>query len=142
MDFESAKEKAVRYLVVAKRTEKEVRDKLKKLKCNNNIIDEVIEYLINLGYINDEEYVDAYIRQSMRLLSLCIFEIKQKLLQKGIGKSLINKKLDNIIKSDYEERVIEKLMTTKLKNMDNLKRKQYLYRRGFRIINEIDYLGE
>lgn len=142
MDFDSAKEKAVRYLVVAKRTEKEVREKLKKLKCTDNIIDKVVEYLINLGYINDEEYIDAYIRQSMRLLSLSIFEIKKKLLQKGINKSLINERLENVIDINYEKMLIEKLMNTKLKNIDVLKRKQYLYRRGFRNLNEINYLEE
>ena len=60
MEFEEAKEKAVRYLVLALRTQKEVENKLKKLKVNDDIIFEVIEYLKNIGYIDDSKYVDAY----------------------------------------------------------------------------------
>lgn len=138
MDFEIAKEKAVRYLVVAKRTEKEVRDKLKKSKFENTVIDEVILYLTNLGYINDEEYVDAYVKQCMRLLNVSIFEMKQKLLQKGIKKYIIDSKLENIKETNYEQKLIKKLMDTKLKNMDELKKKMYLYRRGLKIENQYE----
>jgi len=35
MNFEEAKEKAVRYLVLQLRTEEEVRNKLRKLNVNN-----------------------------------------------------------------------------------------------------------
>lgn len=46
MSFEEAKEKAVRYLVIARKTEYEVRNKLKKSNCEEEIIDKVIDYLI------------------------------------------------------------------------------------------------
>ena len=86
MSFELAKEKAIRYIVIAKKTECEVRKKLEKSGFEEDIIDEVIKYLQKLDYINDTEYVDAYIRQCMRLLNYSIYEIKNKLLQKGIKK--------------------------------------------------------
>lgn len=130
MDFEIAKEKAVRYLVVAKKTEYEVRMKLKKSKFSDDIIDEVINYLIKIDYINDEEYVDAYIRQCMHLLNYSIFEIKQKLLQKGIKKYIIEEKVDKLKENEYEKKLIQKLMSGKLKNMEEIKVKKYLYRRG------------
>ena len=41
MNFEEAKERAVKYLVLALRTEKEVKDKLRKLNVEEDIIDEV-----------------------------------------------------------------------------------------------------
>ena len=41
MSFEEAKEKAVRYLVIARKTEYEVRNKLKKSNCEEEIIDKV-----------------------------------------------------------------------------------------------------
>ncbi len=131
MDFEVAKEKAVRYLVVAKKTEFEVRNKLKKAGAEEDIIEEVILYLKSIHYIDDEEYVDAYIRQCMRLIKYSIFEIKQKLLQKGIKKDIIEKKLVFLSNTDYEKKLIQKLLDGKLKNMEEIKKKQYLYRRGF-----------
>lgn len=138
MSFEVAKEKAVAYLVRAKRTENEVRLKLKKLSFEENIIDDVILYLKNLHYIDDIEYVDAYIRQCMRLLQYSTFEIRQKLLQKGIKKDIIIEKIESLNDSDYEKKLIHKLLNGKLKSMEPLKQKQYLYRRGF----HLEYLDE
>lgn len=138
MSFELAKEKAIRYIVVAKKTESEVIKKLEKLGCEGNIIEEVITYLTNLGYIDDNDYVDAYIRQCMRLLNYSIYEIKNKLLQKGIKKDIIEVKLQKLYETDYEQQLIQKLLNGKLKSMEKLKQKQYLYRRGFRCNFDIE----
>ncbi len=133
MDFETAKEKAIKYIVIARKTSHEVRLKLQKIGVDEDIIDDVIEYLTNLDYINDGEYVDAYIRQCMRLQNYSIYEIKNKLLQKGIKKYIIEEKIEKLNDSDYEENIVSKLLNGKLKDYDELKQKQYLYRRGFKI---------
>ncbi len=135
MSFEVAKEKALRYLVTAKKTEYEVRNKLKKNNFEESIIDDVISYLKDLDYINDNDYIDAYIRQCMRLQNYSIYEIKNKLLQKGIKKDIIDKKLEVLRQSSYEQELVNKLLNSKLKNMEEIKQKQYLYRRGFSNIN-------
>lgn len=133
MDFEEARIKAIKYLGISKKTESEVREKLVLSNCNAEIAEQVIEYLKELNYINDNDYVDAYIRQNMRLFKFSIFEIKQKLLQKGIKKYIIEEKIEVLHENDYESKVVEKLKESKLKNMDELKKKQYLYKRGFRV---------
>ncbi|MEG0872643.1 MAG: RecX family transcriptional regulator [Clostridia bacterium] len=130
MEFEVAKQKAIRYLILAKKTEYEVRNKLKKSEYSNDIIDQVIEYLLKIKYIDDNEYVDAYIRQCKSLLNYSIYEIKQKLLQKGIKKCIIDEKLEKLKETNYEKELIEKLINGKCKAMEELKLKQYLYRRG------------
>lgn len=131
MDFDMAKIKAIRYIGISKKTEQEVRKKLYLLKCDENIVDLVIDYLISLGYVNDNEYVDAYIRQNMRLLTMSIYQIKQKLLQKGIKKYIIEEKLQTLYDCDYEKKVLERLYNTKFKNLDEIKIKKYLYQKGF-----------
>ena len=135
MSFEVAKEKALRYLVTAKKTEQEVRNKLKKCNFEESIIEDVISYLKDLDYINDKDYIDAYIRQCMRLQNYSIYEIKNKLLQKGIKKDIMEKKLEVLKQSNYEKELVNKLLNGKLKNMEEIKQKQYLYRRGFSNIN-------
>lgn len=130
MEFEIAREKAVKYLLLSKKTEYEIRQKLKKCNFSDETINQVIDYLIHINYINDEDYVDAYIRQCMHLLNYSTFEIKQKLLQKGIKKYIIEKKLEKLKDTDYEQKLINKLMNGKLKNMEEIKVKKYLYRRG------------
>ena len=135
MSFEVAKEKALRYLVTAKKTEQEVRNKLRKSNFEEETIEDVISYLKDLDYINDNDYIDAYIRQCMRLQNYSIYEIKNKLLQKGLKKDIIEKKLESLRQSSYEKELIDKLLNSKLKNMEEIKQKQYLYRRGFSNIN-------
>ncbi len=132
MSFELAKEKAIRYIAIAKKTESEVKKKLEKCNFEEDVIDEVVTYLTKLGYIDDNDYVDAYIRQCMRLLNYSVYEIKNKLLQKGIKKDIMEEKLQKLYESDYEKKITEKLLNGKLKSMDEIKQKQYLYRRGFR----------
>ena len=138
MEYEVAKEKAIRYIVIARKTEDEVRKKLAKSGFNNEIVDKVIVHLKKLDYINDSEYVDAYIRQCMRLLNYSIYEIKNKLLQKGIKKDIIEEKLQILYESEYEEKIVKKLINGKLKSLETLKQKQYLFRRGFKCKISLD----
>ena len=140
MNFEEAKERAVKYLVLALRTEKEVKDKLKKLNVDEDIIDEVCEYLKGLGYINDVYYTEAYLRQCESIPKYSKYEIHMKLIQKGVDKELVSEKIANNLNPNYEVKIVEKLMNGKLKNMEPLKQKAYLYRRGFKLSdnNELD----
>ncbi len=135
MDYETAKEKAVRYLVLALRTEEEVKNKLRKLNVEEDIIVQVTEYLKSIGYINDEKYVEAYIRQCINIPKYSKYEIRMKLIQKGINKEILSEKLEELDNCDYENKLIDKLLKGKLKNMEPLKQKAYLYRRGFRASN-------
>ena len=140
MNFEQAKERAVKYLVLALRTEKEVKDKLRKLNVEEDIIDEVCEYLKGLGYINDVYYTEAYLRQCESIPKYSKYEIRMKLIQKGVDKELVSEKIANNLNPNYEVKIVEKLMNGKLKNMEPLKQKAYLYRRGFKLSdnNELD----
>lgn len=135
MNFEQAKEKAVKYLVLTLRTENEVRNKLKRLNVEEDIIEEVIEYLKGINYINDSNYIEAYIRQCIKIPKYSKYEIKMKLLQKGINKNLLEEKLEEHDMQQYEKKIVEKLKSSKLKDMDEIKQKAYLYRRGFNISN-------
>lgn len=135
MNFEEAKEKAVRYLVLQLRTEEEVKNKLRKLNVEEDIIIEVTEYLKSIGYIDDLKYVDAYLRQCISLPKYSKYEIKMKLIQKGINKNLLSEKLEEFDSYNYEKALVNKLLNSKLKNMEPLKQKAYLYRRGFNISN-------
>ncbi len=138
MNFEEAKEKAVKYLVLQLRTEKEVEQKLQRLKVEQEIIIEVLEYLKSIGYIDDSKYVDAYLRQCISIPKYSVYEIKMKLIQKGINKNLINEKIQEFDSKEYENSLIQKLKASKLKNMEELKKIAYLYRRGFKISRDFE----
>lgn len=127
-----ARDAAIRYVGISKKTEYEVKQKLKRLKVSSSVIEQEMEYLKELGYIDDLDYVQSYLRQCEKLKQYSIYEITNKLLQKGIKASIIEQEIDSLKESDYELRVIEKLNKGKLKSYDDIKKQNYLYRRGFR----------
>ena len=133
MNFEQAKERAVRYTALSRKTDYEVRRKLKQLNVDEDIISKVSEYLKQLGYIDDLAYTEAFLRQSFKMEKLSVFEMKQKLLSKGIDKELIDEKLCDYDVVDYEKRVVSRLVNGKLSSYDDDKSKSYLYRKGFRV---------
>jgi len=136
MNFENAKQKAIKFIGISKKTEYEVKQKLLILGYNQEIVDMVISYLLNIGYIDDIDYVKSYIKQNERFMKYSIFEITQKLLQKGIKKDIIENEITILEDLEYDNKVYEKLMLTKCKDMEPLRLKQYLYRRGLKVDEE------
>jgi len=134
MDYNVAKEKAVRYIGISKKTTAEVIKKLKSLGVDSLAISKIIKEITELEYLNDSEYVAAYIRQSQRMQKYSIYELEQKLLQKGIKGCIMEEKLQELQDSNYEELIVERLLETKLKDYDNMKAANYIYRRGFKKI--------
>lgn len=133
MNFEQAKERAVRYTALSRKTDYEVRRKLKQLNVDDDIISKVSEYLKQLGYIDDVSYTEAFLKQSFKMEKMSVFEMKQKLLSKGIDRELIDEKLCDYDVVDYERRVVSRLANGKLSSYDDDKSKNYLYRKGFRV---------
>jgi len=125
------RDKAIRYIGISKKTEYEVRRKLKGLAASS-VIDEEIEYIKELGFLDDIDYTKSYIRQCEKMQNYSLYEITNKLLQKGIKASIIDKEIEVLKDSDYEQKVINKLISGKLKSYDEVKQKNYLYRRGFK----------
>lgn len=133
MSEDVACEKAARFLAASLKTENEVRQKLLKLGCEEDIIEKVINHFKDISYINDKEYVDAYIRQESKMKKYSIYEIINKLKIKGISSELLEYAKNVLENLNYEEEVIKKIIDKKGKNeVDQNKINAYLYRRGFR----------
>ena len=85
-DFDREKTRILKYILYKKRTEQEVRTKFGNL-IENNLLEDIIEYLKETKYINDKEYIEKIINNFMALKNLSIKEIKYKLLNKGLNKN-------------------------------------------------------
>lgn len=136
MDYITAKEKAVRYIGISKKTEQEVIRKLKTLDVDEEVISKIINDLKEIGYIDDIAYSNSYILECSKMKKYSLFEIKQKLLQKGIKKSIIGTSLEKLIECNYEAEVVSKIKISKSRSMDEMKLRRYLYTRGFKNIDE------
>ena len=73
-EFDSVKTKVLKYIMYKKRTEKEVRQKFSS-SVDENLLDEVIENLKELGYINDLRYVERAVNEFVAINTLSIREI-------------------------------------------------------------------
>lgn len=113
------KGKVMKYIMYKKRTEKEVWEKFKDE--DQDILETTIENLKELGYINDRDYVDRFIREAMVLKSLSIFELKYKLYSKGVSDTIVNEYI-----YENEEMLVEYELLSAQKIYDKKKYSQEL----------------
>ena len=109
-EFDNEKTKVMKYIVYKRRTEKEIRTKFANV-IEENLLDDIIEYLKEAKYIDDLEYIERAINNIKLLKNLSIKEIKYKLLAKGIKK-------DDIEDYCYENK--EELEEYKLQSAKNI----------------------
>ena len=88
----NCKEHSLYILSNYSKTEKQLREKLNKVKhYNDKIINQTIEFLKKYNYINDENYANRFIDNNINTKSKKI--IREKLLFKGIDKDLVDRVL-------------------------------------------------
>lgn len=136
----NCKEHSLYLIANTPKTEKQLRDKLKKnKKYNEEIIEKTIEFLKKYNYINDEEFTKRYIeiyssKKTKR-------EIEQKLYIKGVNRNIIKNALEEKENLFDEMAIGEKLLLKKLNKFDldnfDIKDKQkifsFLMRKGISI---------
>jgi len=87
-EFDKLKTKVLKYIMFKKRTEQEVRQKFREESIE--LLNDVIEELKELNYINDENYINRAVNEFKNLKNMSIKEIEYKLMTKGIKKDIIN----------------------------------------------------
>lgn len=132
-EYLEAKSVAFKYVVYRKRTENEVREKLKSLNYKAEMIEQIINELVEFEYLNDKLYARKFIEKNKKdSISL----LKMKLTNKGISKELIEECFNN---NPYDEvdKIIKLLDKKKyddgLETSQKDKIKAYCARRGFKI---------
>ena len=66
-EFDNAKTKVLKYILYKKRTEKEILQKFKPL-IEENLLNDVIQNLKEIGYINEELYIQRAIQEFIVLV--------------------------------------------------------------------------
>ena len=132
-DFDREKTRILKYILYKKRTEQEVRTKFGNL-IENDLLEDIIEYLKEAKYINDKEYIEKIINNFMALKNLSIKEIKYKLLNKGLNKNDIE---DYIYENkeeleEYEIKSASNIIYKKSNSMEIHEIKQYLMKKGYK----------
>ena len=130
-EFDRNKTQVMKFILYKKRTESEVRKKFYH-SIDENMLEDIIEYVKDAGYINDKEYINKLVNEYMNLKLMSIREIKNKVYDKGIYADEIEDYL-----SENRERLEEyelnsaKKLADKKKSMEPQKLKMYLINKGF-----------
>lgn len=129
-EFDKLKTKVLKYIMFKKRTEQEIRQKFREE--NIELLNDVIEELKELNYINDENYIKRAVNEFKNLKNMSIKEIEYKLMTKGIKKDIIN----NYIYKNKEE-----LMNYELNSAKNIFIKKQNLMEAEEIINYLKKKG-
>ncbi len=158
-DFSECRKKALDLLSRRPHGVNELKQKmLRSRKFSLENVHTVLEELKSLNYLNDEEFCRLYVDDAVRLRpEHGPGKIKQKLLAKGLDRTLIDATIREFSKEPDEEYGIVKELAHKKwrtypKHLEFLKKKSRLYRflagRGFpsavvsRVMKEFTYNGK
>ena len=132
-EFDKEKTKVLKYVLYKKRSENEIRRKFEN-EIEENLLEDIIEYLKEAKYIDDKEYIRKTVNNFMALKNLSIREIEYKLYSKGIKKEDIeayiyqNKEELN----QYEIKSARNIANKKVSSLELEEIKQYLMKKGYK----------
>ena len=135
-EFDKEKTKVLKYILYKKRSEYEIRNKFSK-SIEENLLDDIIEYLKEAKYIDDGQYIENTINNFMILKNLSIKEIQYKLISKGLNKNLIEDYIynENEELNNYEIKSAKNIIYKKSNTMELEDIKVYLIKKGYKIEN-------
>lgn len=132
-DFDREKTRVLKYILYKKRTEQEIKNKFAQT-IEENLLEDIIEYLKEAKYINDKEYIEKTVNNFMILKNLSIREIHYKLASKGLNKSDIEEYMyenkDEL--EEYEFKSASNIFYKKSSSMEQDEIKQYLVKKGYK----------
>lgn len=135
-DFDIEKTRVLKYILYKKRTEQEIRNKFQQ-SIEDNLLEDIIEYLKEANYINDNQYIERTINNFIILKNLSLREIQYKLLSKGLKKNDIEEYIyehsDEL--EEYEIKSASNILYKKSASMELDEIKQHLLKKGYKIDN-------
>lgn len=135
-EFDKEKTRVLRYILYKKRSEYEVRKKFDKV-IEPELLEDIIEYLKEAKYINDEEYIERAINNFIILKNLSQREIQYKLIAKGLKKTDIEDYMyeNKEMLEEYEIKSAENIIYKKSASMEDDEIRQFLLKKGYKTEN-------
>ena len=122
VEFDNAKTKILKYVLYKKRSENEIIKKFEN-EFDLDLIQAVVSDLKEKGYV-----------EFMALRNLSLFEIKYKLMSKGIKPSDIEEYFSQNYEMlmEYEKSSAKKIAQKKFSKMEEIDIKEYLMKKGYK----------
>ena len=120
---------SIKYISIRLRSIKEIKDYLGKKEENIELINIAIDKLIKQGYLDDDRFAKAFIKDKLTLTSMGDYKIKMELQRLGVSYNTIEENMSQIDENLIENKInkqIEKYIRANKKYTGNiLKTKVY-----------------
>lgn len=101
IETKNIKQKMAAYCAYQERTQAQVREKLHSLNCVEEEAEELIVWLIQENFLNEERFAKAYAGGKFRIKKWGRLKIKQGLKQLGLSEYCIRSGMKEIEEDDY-----------------------------------------
>jgi regulatory protein len=133
-----AKSDAYRLISRRTRTRKEIQDRLQQRGHAEGVIEETLQSLSDLGYVNDAEFAREWCRYRLESRPLGARALQRELFSKGVSTELaeaaVQEAFEHVSEADLAKRLAAKRMKNGFdaKTPKDVKRlREFLLRRGF-----------
>lgn len=144
MDKARLIQKMERYCAYQERCHSDVQNKLKNLKVNWGIAQEVILHLMQENFLNEQRFATAYAEGKLRIKHWGKVKIKNGLIQKFVSKECIKVALSSIDADEYQKvfntrlEIARKRYANEKDSYTRLQKiKRYMYSKGY----EMELIG-
>ncbi len=104
-------DKMAKYCAYQERCVKDVRDKLKTFDISQKEKDEILDYLLDNRFVDNERFAKSFVRGKINQSGWGVNKIRFHLIQKGIDKETIDEALAHTDEEVYRQRLIDILRT-------------------------------
>jgi regulatory protein len=130
-------DKMSKYCAYQERCVKDVKDKLKTYDIPQASKDEILDYLFDNRFVNDERFARSFVRGKVNQSGWGVNKIRFHLMQKGIDKDVIDEAFGQTDEEVYKQKLIDilkaKAKTVKAETYFERKRKlaAFAMQKGF-----------
>ena len=135
-EYDKEKSKVLKYVLYKKRKKEEIKNKFSS-SIESEMLNDIIDELEEIGYINDNEYIKRSINDFIKLNNMSLKEVRYKLMAKGISNDLIDDYMqeNEEMLEDYEIESAKKIIIKKQNQMEEDELIKYLLKKGYQTSN-------
>lgn len=130
-------DKMAKYCAYQERCVKDVRNKLMTFDISEEAKTEILDYLLDNRFVNDERFAKSFVRGKVNQSGWGLNKIRFHLLQKGISKEIIENAMQQTDEEVYRQRLIDilKVKSKTVKAATDFEKRQkmaaYAMQKGF-----------
>lgn len=120
---------AIKYIGVRLRSIKEIKEYLKKKENDEELINIATDKLIKLGYLDDDRFTKAFIKDKLQFTSMGDYKIRMELQHLGVSYEIIEDNIslidENVLQEKIKKQIEKDIRTNKKHSGTILKNKIY-----------------